>query len=197
MKNGHGAVSIGSENSGGVYHLRVSDCVFEHTDRGLRIKTRRGRGEKAVVEDVCFEHIRMDNVRTPIVVNCYYNCCDPDRHSEYVRCKAPLPVDAGTPSVRGLRFANMECENCHVAAAFVYGLPERKIDRMELENVRFTYAEHPVPMEPAMMDGADENTVRQGLYFNNVHLLKLKSVTVSGCDGEPLTALNVDEIRKE
>ena len=197
MKNGHGAVTIGSENSAGVYRLHVSDCLFENTDRGLRIKTRRGRGEKAIVGEICFENIRMNNVRTPIVVNCYYNCCDPDRHSEYVRSKTPLPVDARTPSVRDLQFRNMECENCHVAAAFAYGLPERKIDLIEMENVHFTYAEHPSPMEPAMMDGIDEKTVMQGLYFNNVHRLKLRNVTVCGCSGEPLVVKNVDEICEE
>ena len=32
-----------------------------------------------------FEDIQMEDVRTPFVVNCFYNCCDPDRHSEYVK----------------------------------------------------------------------------------------------------------------
>ena len=45
MEKGHGAVVLGSEISAGVKRLEVSDCFFMNTDRGLRIKTRRGRGK--------------------------------------------------------------------------------------------------------------------------------------------------------
>ena len=71
MNNGHGAVTIGSEMAAGVKHVHVKDCLFLHTDRGLRIKTRRGRGKDAVVEDICFENIRMDHVLTPFVLNSF------------------------------------------------------------------------------------------------------------------------------
>jgi polygalacturonase len=45
---------LGSEMSGGVKDLTVSQCYFKHTDRGLRIKTRRGRGKYAVIDGVEF-----------------------------------------------------------------------------------------------------------------------------------------------
>ncbi len=41
MEHGHGAVTVGSEMAGGVNNLIVEKCRFYHTDRGLRIKTRR------------------------------------------------------------------------------------------------------------------------------------------------------------
>lgn len=50
MLKGHGGVVIGSEMSGGVRRVTVSNCVFEGTDRGIRIKTMRGRG--GVIEDL-------------------------------------------------------------------------------------------------------------------------------------------------
>lgn len=43
MENGHGAVTVGSEIGAGVKNMLVEKCCFSHTDRGLRIKTRRGR----------------------------------------------------------------------------------------------------------------------------------------------------------
>ena len=86
MRDGHGSVTIGSEMAGGVKNLTVRDCLFLETDRGLRIKTRRGRGKDAVVQGILFENIRMDHVRTPFVINCFY-FCDPDGHTEYVRSK--------------------------------------------------------------------------------------------------------------
>ena len=50
MLSGHGGVVIGSEMSGGVKNITISNCVFDGTDRGIRIKTTRGRG--AAVEDI-------------------------------------------------------------------------------------------------------------------------------------------------
>ena len=44
MQYGHGAVVLGSEMSGDIRGVRIENCVFSKTDRGLRLKTRRGRG---------------------------------------------------------------------------------------------------------------------------------------------------------
>lgn len=52
MRYGHGAVVLGSEMSGGIKEVFVTQCLFYQTDRGLRIKTRRGRGDAAVIENV-------------------------------------------------------------------------------------------------------------------------------------------------
>ena len=90
MENGHGAVTIGSEMAGGVRGLTVEDCLFRHTDRGLRIKTRRGRGEQAVVEDVYFHRLVMEGVKAPFTANCFY-FCDPDGKSDYVQCRESSP----------------------------------------------------------------------------------------------------------
>ena len=60
MQFGHGAVTLGSEMAGGVKDLTVNRCVFLKTDRGLRIKTRRGRGKDAVIDGVTFENLKME-----------------------------------------------------------------------------------------------------------------------------------------
>ncbi|MEI9974725.1 MAG: glycoside hydrolase family 28 protein, partial [Ignavibacteriota bacterium] len=44
MLRGHGGVTIGSEMSGGVRNVVVSNCVFQGTDVGIRVKSQRGRG---------------------------------------------------------------------------------------------------------------------------------------------------------
>ncbi|PKK85440.1 MAG: polygalacturonase, partial [Tenericutes bacterium HGW-Tenericutes-8] len=67
MAYGHGAVVLGSEMSGGIKDLTVTQCYFKETDRGLRIKTRRGRGNSAIIDGITFENIYMDNVLTPLV----------------------------------------------------------------------------------------------------------------------------------
>lgn len=193
MRHGHGSVTLGSEMAAGVKHLVCRDCIFEDTDRGLRIKTRRGRGKDAVIEDILFENIKMDGVLTPFVVNSYYWCCDPDGHSEYVSCKEPLPVDERTPQIKQLAFKNIEAHNCHVAASFIYGLPEAKVEEVTFENVSIDFADNPTPEYPAMMAEVEPCT-KKGIYINNVKKLTLKNVTVEGAEGKDIEILNVDEI---
>ncbi|MDE6591176.1 MAG: glycoside hydrolase family 28 protein, partial [Oscillospiraceae bacterium] len=133
MEFGHGAVTLGSELSAGIRNLSVTNCWFRATDRGLRIKTRRGRGKDSVIDNVLFDNIRMEDVLTPIVINIWYNCCDPDRFSEYVWCRDPLPVDDRTPHLGSFAFRDMECTGAHVAACYIDGLPESPIDEVALE----------------------------------------------------------------
>ena len=48
--HGRSSIGIGSETSGGVRNVVISNCVFKDTYRGLRIKSARGRGN--VVENI-------------------------------------------------------------------------------------------------------------------------------------------------
>lgn len=72
MNFGHGAVVLGSEMAGGIKNINVTKCIFNGTDRGLRIKTRRGRGKDAIIDGILFENIKMINVLTPLVINMFY-----------------------------------------------------------------------------------------------------------------------------
>ena len=195
MEYAHGAMVLGSEMSGGIKSLTVSQCYFKSTDRGLRIKTRRGRGKYAVIDGVEFSNIRMDNVMAPLVMNMYY-FCDPDGHEEIVWSKEPHPVDDTTPYLGAFYFHDMECTDCEWAAGYFYGLVERPIGSVTIENVNFTFKEDAQPGRPAMMDYIDHECKR-GLYFNYVNKVKLKNVTMSGQDGDRLTTIHVNEVIDE
>lgn len=182
MRDGHGAVVIGSEMAGGVCELLVEDCEFFNTDRGLRIKTRRGRGKDAIVDNVIFNRIKMDHVMTPVVINGFY-FCDSDGHSEYVQTKEALPVDERTPELGNFVFKNIEATNCHVAASYLYGLPEKKIKSVRFENVNISFADEKKEGVPAMMDGVDPMT-GCGLFAKNVENLVLENVNIVGQTGE-------------
>ncbi len=192
MRDGHGSITIGSEMAGGVKNLVVKNCRFIETDRGLRIKTRRGRGEQAVIDKVMFENIIMDNVMTPFVVNSFY-FCDPDGYTEYVRSKEALPVDERTPNIKSLVFKNIVCKNCHVAAAFIYGLPEQKIKKVEMRNISVTYSDNPKKDVPAMMEDVMP-CCKKGVIVNNVEELVIDNVTVEGQDGAPFVMENIDHL---
>lgn len=195
MQHGHGAITLGSEMSGGVKELTVNRCVFRNTDRGLRIKTRRGRGKDAVIDGVLFENIRMEGVITPIAINMWYNCCDPDRFSEYVWSREMLPVDERTPYLGEFTFRNMVCTGCEAAACYCDGLPEQPIGSITLENISFEFSEDAKPAKPIMRSYLDE-VCRLGMYFDNVGTLKIRGVSVVGAIGEELIANHVGKIIK-
>jgi hypothetical protein len=81
MLRGHGGVVIGSEMSGGVRNIAISNCVFDGTDRGIRIKSNRGRG--GVVEDVRVSNVVMRNIREEaITLSLLYRQAPPEPFSE-------------------------------------------------------------------------------------------------------------------
>ena len=196
MEFGHGAVTLGSELSAGIRNLSVTRCYFYATDRGLRIKTRRGRGKDSVIDSVLFQNIRMEKVLTPIVINMWYNCCDPDRYSEYVWCRDPLPVDDRTPHMGSFAFRDMECTGAEVAACYIDGLPESPIASVELERISVAFAEDAKPGMPSMRNH-NEARCRMGLYLENVERVRVRSVTLSGVEGKPLTAVGCGHIETE
>lgn len=151
MEEGHGGVVIGSEMSGGVYDVTVEHCLFARTDRGLRIKTRRGRGDTSVAEGIGFRHVRMEGVRHCFVVNMYY-FCDPDGHTDYVRSKEYLPPNEETPAVRDIVVEDVTATDIAGTAIFLYGLPESKVERVRVTDSSFTFRENRPVECPAMMD---------------------------------------------
>lgn len=186
LERGHGSVTIGSEIAGGVTNVRVSQCIFRETDRGLRVKTRRGRGEKSLLDDIVFENITMDRVHMPVTLNMFY-FCDPDGHSDYVQDQAPAPVDDKTPEIGRITLRNAECSGISASFLCAVGLPERPIRGITIENVSVSFLpegerepEHPVMMDnfPALSG--------VGIYAQNVETLTLRNVSMEGdTKGEP------------
>jgi polygalacturonase len=174
MQNGHGAVTIGSEMAAGIYGVSVHHCEFINTDRGLRVKTRRGRGNLAVIDDINFECIKMTDVKVPFVVNAYY-FCDPDGKSEYVGTREKLPFDERTPIIKRISLKEISCTGV-ICASFFYGLPESPISQIALENITFDYEKNGVPFIPAMLCGVSEVSGK-GFYVYSVDDFALKNVT--------------------
>ena len=191
---GHGAIVLGSEMSGGIKNINVSRCFFNSTDRGLRIKTRRGRGKDAIIDGITFQNIKMDNVLTPLVMNMFY-FCDPDGHTEYVYSKEKLPVDDRTPYLGKFVFKDIECDNVNAAAGCFYGLPEQPIKSITIDNVSFKYAKNPKASRPAMMDGLEE-MVGRGVVCAYVDEVILKNVTFEGLKNEQYEFTAVNKIVK-
>ncbi|MFV9568868.1 glycoside hydrolase family 28 protein [Thermoanaerobacter mathranii] len=189
MEYGHGGVVIGSEMSGGVREVYIEKCIFNNTDRGVRIKTRRGRG--GFIDEVYANKIRMNRVKTPFTINSFY-FCDSDGKTEYVWSKEKLPIDERTPYIGNIYLKNIGCTNTQVAAGFMYGLPERKIEKVIMENIYVHFDENAKPGYPEMLSFV-EPMCKNGFYFNNIKHLRLKNVKVENEATEPFIKLNIDE----
>jgi polygalacturonase len=103
LERGHGGIVIGSEMSGGVQNVVVSNCVFIDTDRGIRLKSRRGRG--GTVENVRISNLIMDGVLCPFTMNLYYGCGA--WGDEFVSDKSAKTLDAGTPRFRHIHISHV------------------------------------------------------------------------------------------
>ncbi|MCR5405687.1 MAG: glycoside hydrolase family 28 protein [Lachnospiraceae bacterium] len=180
LNHGHGSVTIGSECACGVRDVLVTKCIFDSTDRGLRIKSRRGRGSGSILDNIVFDNIYMKDVRMPFTVNMFY-FCDPDGHSEYCQCKEPLPVDELTPEIRSIEARNIRCTGVDVTLLTVYGLPERKVGLISLENINadFRPESERIPAVPVMMDGMDPMS-GVGIYARNVSELRMNNIIIHG-----------------
>jgi hypothetical protein len=122
MLKGHGGVVIGSEMSGGVKRITISNCVFEGTDIGIRIKTMRGRG--GVVEDIRVSNVTMCNiVNEGILVTLRYQATPPE------------PLSERTPAVRNVHLSNITIRDAERPVA-IYGLEERAVSQVSFEDIR-------------------------------------------------------------
>ncbi len=191
MEKGHGGVTIGSEIAAGVDNIQIRNCRFVGTDRGLRVKTRRGRGREAYLNGITFDKVRMERVKTAFVINCFYYC-DPDGKTEYVSTKRALPVDDRTPRVGAVTIRNVTCVNCQIAGIYIYGLPESKVESVVMENVKIEFARNAIGGQAAMMVGC-EVCCKQGIFIRNAKKVVLKDVELCGYNGEPIDIEEVDE----
>jgi polygalacturonase len=184
MVHGHGGVVIGSEMSGGVRGVVISNCVFEGTDRGIRIKSRRGRG--GTVADVRVTNIVMDGVMCPIVINPFY-FCGPDGKLPIVSDRTPQAVSSGTPRFRRIHLAHITATNVQSCAAWVAGLPEAPLEDLTLDDVVVSFAADAVPAVPAMADGVPAMAA-EGVHAQFVSGMRVSGLRVVGAAGPALVA---------
>lgn len=154
MLRGHGSVVMGSETAGGIKNIEISDCVFNGNDRGLRIKSRRGRA--GTVENITLNNITMKGVGCPVVMNMYYECGSKPEEIEALSDRNPRPITETTPCIRNIKVTNLTAENAQVAAALMLGLPERPIENILFENVKITLDKNGKAARPAMAFGVKE-----------------------------------------
>ena len=151
--HGHGGFVVGSEMSGGVKNIKVSDCRFIGTDVGLRFKSTRGRG--GLVENIWCENIFMKDIVTyGVVFNLYYEGVAATDMSKDTKSDI-RPVDETTPEFRNMDFSGIICSGAK-QSVFINGLPEMPIKGIKFSDSYF------------QADNGKEIHFAEDIEFNNV-----------------------------
>lgn len=138
--HGHGGFVVGSEMSGGIRNIKVTNCNFIGTDVGLRFKSNRGRG--GVVENIYISNINMKDIPTdPLLFDLFYGGKGPleleDEEVSGNGSNGIPPVTEETPAFRNILIENIISSNSNRAMYF-NGLPEMKVENVKVRNSVFS-----------------------------------------------------------
>ena len=120
--SGHG-LSIGSETDDEVIGVTATNCTFNGTTNGIRIKSNIGLG--GLVQNVKYSNIKMTNVENPIVINMAYS----SKTGSY-------PTD--TPSVNGFVIDSLVATGASGPAGSLVGLSGAYLKNITLSNVNIS-----------------------------------------------------------
>ena len=123
---GGGGISIGSEMSGGVSDMRVSDVILQHGSYGIEIKTGDTRG--GYIRNVTIENVSIVNaLKKAVSIDAFYGFPNPI-------CGKPPPV---VPTiVDGITIANVVSRLSNLSLHLA-GLQARPTRNIRLVNVTF------------------------------------------------------------
>ncbi len=183
MYKGHGGVVIGSDTAAGIRNVVIANCVFNGTDRGIRIKSRRGRG--GIVEDIRVQNIIMTDVACPVVMNLYYTCGATGEWAKVVADPAARPADETTPHIRNITLSGITARRARSAAAVLIGLPEAPLSDITLSDIRIDTLDTGKPSQAAMSFHCPPTT-GSGLMARHIRRLTLRDVHITPTAGPAL-----------
>lgn len=170
--HGHGGFTVGSEMSGGVENIKVSNCRFLGTDVGLRFKSTRGRG--GVVKNIYISDIYMkDILADAILFDLFYggkSAVEAAAEKDETVNVPAVPVDETTPEFRDIYISNVCCNGASRAMLF-NGLPEMPVTNINVSDCTIT---------------ADE-----GITLRNSQDITFKNVKCYPEKGDAITTLRV------
>ena len=186
MLSGHGGVVIGSEMSGSIRKITITNCVFDGTDRGIRIKAARGRG--GIVEEIRVSNIVMKNIKQEaFMFNLFY-----DKNT------VVEPVTERTPIFRNIHISNVTATDVNTAGRLI-GIPEMPIHNISFSNINIQAKEGfsvNTAKEVEFHDVKVNTTLGASFKIENSKNMILDNVSTSSpISGKPVVSLdNVSNI---
>jgi len=161
------AIGIGTEISGGIRNVSVSNCTISGVQNAIFIKSRDGRG--GYIENFTFDNITVE--KSPTFIGF-------DLVSKGIQASEPVTGDVEKwTKVSNLTFKNIKVNNVRTLVEVqptkgVDGIsPNRPLDGLTLANIT--------------------GTVQRGLVLTNMVNVNLSDINVTGFEGDLLTIKNV------
>jgi hypothetical protein len=151
VHRGSSCVVIGSETSGSIRNVAVSNVVCHGTQGGINIKSERGRGGS--VENIRIDNLTMDDVGRAVSISQYYQM-------QGERPSSEEPVSRRTPVFRNIAISHLTISRARGASDFgwnpdsissargnrppaaltinIEGLPEMPIEGLRISDVMAT-----------------------------------------------------------
>ena len=145
IHRGSGGIVMGSETSGGIRNIVVSNIVCQGTQAGINLKSERGRG--GAIENVRMDNLVFDDVGRAISVSQYYTM-------QGETPSPPEPVSVRTPLFRNIAISRVTINRARGWFDFgwnpvsisgtqpgqpvmiaIAGLPERPIEGLRLTDI--------------------------------------------------------------
>ncbi|WP_084088323.1 glycoside hydrolase family 28 protein [Fodinibius roseus] len=173
VRTGSGGIVFGSETSGGIRDVYVHDAYFEGTDRGIRFKTERGRGN--VIENIYIRDIDMKDIESQAInFNSYYS--------------GP-GLTGPTPLIRNINIRNITIDGVPEPIELV-GLPEKWLENITLENVSVVNADQGARItrvKNLTLKNVDISSEARAFVANDVYELTLRDVNlIDHTEGVPI-----------
>ncbi|MDE6172582.1 MAG: glycoside hydrolase family 28 protein, partial [Bacteroides sp.] len=190
--HGHGGFVVGSEMSGGVKNVYVTDCTFLGTDVGLRFKSTRGRG--GLVEGIYIHNINMIDIpNEALLFDLFYGgkAAGEETEEELAgRMRTPVPpVTEETPAFRDIHISNITCKGAG-RAMFFNGLPEMPIRNVYVKDVTITEAKEGIVISQS--ENVSIENVKVDAKGKTLQVKRVKGLKVNGKTYNNQTAKAID-----
>ena len=134
-KQGHGAITVGSETAGMIKNLYIHDCVFDNTGVGIRFKTRRPRGGGG--ENLYYKRLRMNLHGTAFK---WDMLGQPMYVGDLAKRKPVREINKLTPQFSDIFMEDILVEKAETFLK-IYGIPETPMQNLQMENVAVRQSE--------------------------------------------------------
>lgn len=149
VTDGHAAVAIGSEMSGDVRNILIENLNVDLADRGIRIKSRIGRG--GIIENILAKDINIKNSRNePLQINFNYGS------------KSTEPNTNKEPQIKNVEFQNIKINSDTKNAIEIIGI-KNQMSSILFKNINIKNSKEIVSIENA-----------EFIKFENVNTIKFK-----------------------
>ena len=190
MLHGHGGVVIGSEMSGGVRNVAISNCVFCGTERGIRLKSRRARQRRRgpARRQHCHGRCAVPHRAEPVL---YLRGFGTRQAHERLAAAGDVPARRSSGDCAS---SNITARKVKYAAAFILGLPEMFVDDLVLDGISvYMDPANTQAGSPAMAAGVGD-MCRAGLVMKNARNVKLRRIDIYDQIGPAVTVNNSQDI---